>query len=129
MRSLEIFDIEKGDKFIIPTNYEIWEKDLNGTPVQYILVHCTNGSVKHLYPTVFRKHKTIYNEDGTSTGVRVWTSGSAAELFRKYRFIRQGLDALKGKTLIVSDIKYVRTLRYGTTSLMNAQLPTIDIVE
>lgn len=43
--------------------------------------------------------------------------------------MRQGLEALKGKTLVVSDIKYVRTLRYGTTTLMNAQIPTMDIVE
>lgn len=132
VRSLENFDLEIGDMFFIPYNYEIWEKDLNGTPVQYIRVHIVNSPhdiVKHLYPSVFVKHKTVYNEDGTSTGVRVGTAGSAAELFRQQKSIKQGIDALKGKKLVVSDIQYVRTLRYGTTSLMNAQIPTIDIVD
>lgn len=132
VRSIENFGLEKGDRFIIPINYEIWEKDLNGTTVQYIEVPILNaipdGIVKHLYPSVFRKRRTIYNEDGTSSGIRVWTDGSDAELFRQFRFMREGINALRGKTLIVSDIKYIRTLRYGTTSLMNAQIPTIDIV-
>jgi len=133
IRTLENFDLEKGERFIIPINYKIWEKDLNGNAVQYIEVHIVNaiqeGVVKHLYPSVFRKCRTLFNEDGTSLGTRVWTDGSAAEMFRKFKYMRQGIDALKGKTLVVSDIKYIRTLRYGTTSLMFAQIPTIDIVE
>lgn len=59
VRSIENFGLEKGDRFIIPINYEIWEKDLNGTTVQYIEVPILNaipdGIVKHLYPSVFRK--------------------------------------------------------------------------
>lgn len=129
IRSLENFGLEKGDKFIIPMDYEIWEKDLNGTPIQYIEVFLTNGGVKHLYPSVFVKNRTVYNEDGTSTGKRVATDGSAAKLFQSCKTTRDGINALRGKTLAVTDIKFVRTLRYGTTSLMNAQIPTIDIVE
>ena len=128
-RNLEFFGLEKGDQFAIPQDYEIWEETLNGTPLQYINVTLTSGLVKHLYPAVFRKVRTVYNEDGTSTGKRVFSDGSACALFQSFNTIQEGMDALRGKTLRVTEMRTVRTLRYGTTSLMNAQLPTIDIVE
>lgn len=128
MRSIENFGLEKGDQFIIPYNYEIREEDLNGNSTYFIKVSLLNGTVKHFYPAILRKCKLVFNEDGTSTGKRVATDGTAAELFQKYRTMRQGLDALRGKVLQITDIKFVRTIRYGTTSLMLTQIPTIDIV-
>lgn len=129
MRSLTFDGLEKGDLFTIPYNYEIWEEELNGTTLQYIKITLISGVEKHLYPTVFRKSRIIYNEDGTSTGKRVFTTGTAAKLFQSCKNIQEGMIALRGKTLKVTDVKIVRTLRYGTTSLMDAQIPTIDIVE
>lgn len=128
-RTLTFYGLEKGDQFTIPTDYEIWEEELNGTTLQYINITLTSGVTKHLYPAVFRKMRTVYNEDGTSTGKRVFTDGTAAKLFQSFDTIQEGMNALRGKTLKVTDVKTVRTLRYGTTSLMNAQIPTIDIVE
>lgn len=126
---LDFFGLEKGDQFTIPQDFEIWEEELNGTPLQYINVTLTSGLVKLLYPTVFRKVRTIYNEDGTSTGKRVYSNGTASMLFQSFNTIQDGMEALRGKTLKVTEMRTVRTLRYGTTSLMNAQIPTIDIVE
>lgn len=128
-RTLTFYGLEKGDQFTIPTDYEIWEEVLNGTTLQYINITLTSGVEKHLYPAVFCKTRTIYNEDGTSTGKRVFTTGSAATLFQSCKNVQEGMDALRGKTLRVTDMITVRTLRYGTTSLMDAQIPTIDIVE
>ena len=54
---------------------------------------------------------------------------SIAELFQKAGSVSDGMAALAGKTVVVSDVVEVRTLRYGTTSLMNAQIPTIDLVD
>ncbi len=128
-RTLTFYGLEKGDQFTIPTDYEIWEEVLNGTTLQYINITLTSGVEKHLYPAVFCKTRIIYNEDGTSTGKRVFTTGTAAKLFQSCKNFQEGMNALRGKTLRVTDMKTVRTLRYGTTSLMDAQIPTIDIVE
>lgn len=55
-----------------------------------------SGLVKHLYPAVFRKVRIIYNEDGTSTGKRVFSDGSACALFQRFNTIQEGMAALKG---------------------------------
>lgn len=128
VRSLENLGLEKGDKFKIPETFDVYEQKIGDNAVQYIMVELTNGNAKPFYPSTFTKSRTVYNADGTSTGNRVFTKGSAADTFRKYGSVQEGMDALKGKTLEVTDIESVDTLRYGTTSLMKAQIPTIEIV-
>ena len=129
VRSLENLNLEVGDKFTMPENYEVYEQKLGDSKAQYIFVDLGNDSVKKFYPSTFTKSRTVYNEDGTSTGERIHTMGTAAELFRTAGSVADGMNLLKGKTLKVTDIKVVRTMRYGTTSLMNAQIPTIDLVD
>ncbi len=126
---IEFFGLEKGDQFTVPQEFEIWEEVLNGTRLQYIEITLTTGVVKHLYPNVFIKCRTVYAEDGTTTGERASSNGTAVNLFRSCKTVQEGMDALRGKTLKVTDMRIVRTLRFGTTSLMDARLPTIDIVE
>lgn len=129
IRSLENLGLEVGDKFTMPNEYEVFEQKLGENSIQYIMVELTNGNAKPFYPSTFVKSRMVYNEDGTSTGVRKHTMGSAAELFRTFGSVKEGMDALKGKTLEVTNVESVRTLRYGTESLMNAQIPTIDLVD
>lgn len=129
IRSLDNLGLEKDDQFTIPESFEVYEQKIGDNKVEYIMVELTNGNAKPFYPSTFVKSRTVYNEDGTSTGTRVHTKGSAAELFRSKGSVQEGMNALKGKTLKVSDVEIVRTLRYGTTSLMNAQIPTIELVE
>lgn len=129
IRSLDNLGLEKGDKFTVPETFDVYEQKIGDQAVQYIMVELANGNAKPLYPSTFVKQRTIYNEDGTSTGERVFTKGSAAETFRASGSVAEGMNALRGKTLEVTDMEMVRTLRFGTTSLMNAQIPTIDIVD
>ena len=84
-------------------------------------------TVKPFYPSTMTKTRAIYNEDGTPTGTRMSTKGTAAEEFRNHGGVQEAMEALAGKTLVVSNIETVRTLRFGTTSLMDAQIPTIDL--
>lgn len=128
VRSLENLGLEKGDKFTIPESFDVYEQKIGENSVQYIMVELTNGNAKPFYPSTFTKTRTVYNQDGTSTGVRVSTKGSAAVEFRNHGSVQEGMNALKGKTLEVTDIELVDTLRYGTTSLMKAQIPTIELV-
>ena len=129
VRSLENLNLEKGDKFKFPDKYEVYERKFGDNTAQFIFVEVGDGNVKTFYPSTFTKSRTIYNEDGTSTGKRVHTTGTAAELFQKAGSVSDGMAALAGKTVVVSDVVEVRTLRYGTTSVMNAQIPTIDLVD
>lgn len=129
IRSLENLNLEVGDTFTMPETFEVYEQKIGDNKAQYIFVDLGNDNVKKFYPSTFTKSRTIYQENGESTGERIHTTGTAADLFRTAGTIADGMNLLKGKKLKVSDIKIVRTLRYGTTSLMNAQIPVIDLVD
>lgn len=130
VRSLENIGLEKGDVLTIPDRFDVFEQKIGDGVAQYIL--CKIGdteNVKPFYPSTFTKQRTVYNEDGTTTNTRVHTTGSAADLFRSFGEVQKGMEALRGKKIMVTDVQNVRTLRYETTSLMNAQIPVIDLVE
>lgn len=129
VRSLENIALESGDTFTIPTQFDVFEQKIGDNKAQYIWVTLENGNAKRFYPSTFTKSRTVYNEDGTSTGERKFTLGTAAEEFRKHGTIEEAMQALAGKKVKVTKLETIRTLRFGTTSLMNTQIPTIDIVE
>lgn len=128
VRSLENLNLEVNDEWTFPTSYDVYDQKIGDNHAQYIFIE-VNGNAKKFYPSTFTKSRTIYNEDGTSTEQRVHTEGTAAELFRSAGSVNEAMKLLAGKKVKVTDMKTVRTLRYGTTSLMNATIPTIDLVE
>lgn len=131
VRSLEDVSFRKGDEFTFPTSFEIYERKFGNNKAQFIFV-TVNGddnNIKAFYPSTFTKSRAVYNEDKTLTGKRAHTMGTAAEEFRKYGTVTAAMDAMKGKKVKVTDEVTVRTLRYGTTELMDAQILTIDFVE
>ena len=135
VRSMDNLALEKGDKFTFPMEYEVYEQKFGTGTAQFIFVEIEDkkgkktDTVKQFFPSTFTKRRTVYNEDGTSTGKRVATKGTASELFRSVVDVSEGMDLLKGKTVIVSDIIIVKTLRYGTDQVVEAQIPVIDLVE
>lgn len=129
VRSLENLGLEAGDTFTIPNEFAVYEQKIGDNKVQYIMVELENGNAKPFYPSTFTKSRTVFNEDGTSTGIRKYTLGTAADEFRKHGEVNVAMNALKGKKLKVTKIEPVRTLRYGTDTLMTAQIPTIDFVQ
>lgn len=128
VRSLENLNLEVNDEWTFPTSYDVYDQKIGDNHAQYIFIE-VNGNAKKFYPSTFTKSRTIYNEDGTSTEQRVHTEGTAAELFRSAGSVNEAMKLLAGKKVKVTDVKTVRTLRYGTTSLMNTTIPTIDLVE
>ena len=129
IRSLENLGLEVGDEFTFPETYEVYEQKIGDNKAQYIMVVLKNGNAKPFYPSTFTKSRTVYNEDKTSTGVRKHTMGTAAELFRSFADVQKGMDALKGKTVKVTNIEQIDTLRFDRDTLMKAQIPTIDLVQ
>lgn len=128
VRSLENLNLEVEDEWTFPTSYDVYDQKIGDNHVQYIFIEI-NGNAKKFYPSTFTKSRTIYNEDGSSTNQRVHTEGTAAELFRSAGSVDEAMKLLAGKKVKVTDVKTVRTLRYGTTSLMNTTIPTIDLAE
>ena len=128
VRSLENLNLEVGDEWTFPTSYDVYDQKIGDNHAQYIFIE-VNGNAKKFYPSTFTKSRTIYNEDGTSTEQRVHTEGTAAELFRSAGSVNEAMKLLAGKKVKVTNVRNVRTLRYGTTSLMNATIPTIDLAE
>ena len=129
VRSLENVALELNDTFTFPTTFDVYEQKIGDNTAQYIWVILEDGNAKRFYPSTFTKSRTIYNEDGTSTGERKFTLGTAAEECRKHGTVEEGMQALAGKKVKVTKLEIVRTLRFGTTSLMNTQIPTIDFAE
>lgn len=129
VRSLENVALELNDTFTFPTTFDVYEQKIGDNTAQYIWVILEDGNAKRFYPSTFTKSRTIYNEDGSSTGERKFTLGTAAEEFRKHGTVEEGMQALAGKKVKVTKLEIVRTLRFGTTSLMNTQIPTIDFDE
>ena len=127
VRSLENLNLEVGDEWTFPQNFSVYEQKIGDNVAQYIFIEVKDNA-KKFYPSTFTKSRTIYNEDGSKTGQRVHTEGTAAELFRSAGSVDEAMKLLAGKKVKVTDVKTVRTLRYGTTSLMNATIPTIDLV-
>lgn len=128
VRSLENLNLEVGDEWVFPEKFDVYEQKIGDNVAQYIFIEI-NGNAKKFYPSTFTKSRTIYNEDGSSTGERVHTEGTAAELFRSAGSVNEAMKLMAGKKVKVTDMKTIRTLRFGTTSLMNTTIPTIDVVE
>ena len=133
IRSLENTGLEKGDVLQIPEKIEVFRKYFGKDKENHAdYIFCTiNGTenVKPFYPSTFVKRRQVYDEDGTPTGEFKYTKGKAADLYRTFAKVEDGMNALRGKKLVVTDIEPVRTLRFGTNTMMTSQIPVIDFVE
>lgn len=134
VRSLENPGLELNDEWTFPTTYQVRSQKIGDNSVEYIFITLANGNVKKFYPSTFTKSRAVYNEavNGgvpTSTGQRVFTKGSAAELFRSKGSVDEAMRVLAGKKVKVTAIDTVRTLRYNTTQLQNTLIPTIELVD
>ena len=131
VRSLENVAFEVNEEFTFPTTFDVYEQYFGDTgKAQYIWVQIKGTeNVKRFYPSTFSKIRTVYNEDGTSTGKRKYTQGTAAEFYRKFATVEEAMRALAGKTVKITKLDPVRTLRYGSTTVITTQIPTIDFVD
>lgn len=129
VRSLENLGLEVGDEWTFPTKYKVYKQKIGEkNSAEYIFIDI-NGNAKKFYPSTFTKSRTVYNEDKTTTGNRVHTLGTAADLFRSAGSVDEAMKLLAGKKVKVTDVVTVRTLRFDRTDLMNTTIPTIDLVD
>lgn len=128
VRSLENPGLEAGDKFTFPDEYKVFKTTIGENEAEYIFVD-VNGNTKKFFPSTFTKSRSVVDEDGTLTGERAHTEGTAAELYRSAGTVKEGMDLLKGKTVEVTDLAAVRVLRFGTEQVTTTYIPTIDLVD
>ena len=130
MRDVDLVTLEKGMKFKYTGNEDVYEQDFNGNKAQFVFlpVNGDENNVMAFYPSVFWKSRAVCKEDGTLTGVREKTTGTAADAFRACGTVAEGMNAIKNREFVIADMKTVKCLRYGSTQVVNAQIPVIDFV-
>lgn len=100
---------EVDDIFTIPTQFQVFESEIGGVKNQFIFVTNQYGEVKRFYPSQLSRRVRAYNYDGTLDQL-VIADGSASRLYKTYRTVQDGMEALKGKTIRVSAVTKVFTL-------------------
>lgn len=131
LRSMDSSALAVGDEFQIPNDFtgRIFQAPFGANGADYLLIESKAGKAIQLFPSVFTKSRTLYNNDMTPTKTRVATKGTAVEYVRQnFTDINAAMDALKGKTLKVTAIQPCKTLAFNRPTLVEAQLPVIDFV-
>ncbi len=129
VRNLETI-LAQGDEFTMPTDYsgQVYEQTIGNGKAQYIFVETTNGEVRKLYPSVFTKRRQVVDENDVVTSTFKSTTGSAADAFKAEGSVEKAMDALKGKTLVVTAVETIRTPAFGRPGeVVNTNIYTIDI--
>ena len=95
---------ELGDTFTIPTQFQVYEEKIGECPNQFIFVETVNGNIKKFYPSQLSRRVSAYDVDGTPTGYIVHADGTASQLYEQFGTVADGMNALKGKTIRVTNI-------------------------
>lgn len=119
----------KGDEFTIPENFEVKAKTIRGQEAQFCDVQMKDGGYRELYPGMFTRSVMELNGNNQETGNWVRATGTAVDEFFKHGSIQEGMKALAGKKLKITDQKQVRCWNFDRTRTRNQSVFTIDIVE
>ena len=132
-RDVDLNSFEKGDEFVMPTEYKVYNQKIGTNIAQFILVDVSNETTgvkncaKRFYPSIMWKSRAVYNDDKTPTGNRVHTTGSCAEKFREFGTIDEAVKDLAGKKIKFSDMITIKTLNFDGDTVVNTNIPTIDV--
>ena len=133
VRSTDIITVNVGDVFTIPEKYEAYETRFVGNDGKervspYIWVTLENGEPRKLFPSSLTRTRSVFNEDGTATGQRVTTEGTAVDEFKKHPTLDAAVDAIKGKKIKYTDKITVRTRAFGSGLVVDDFVPVFDFV-
>lgn len=121
------FGFEEGDVFTVPTEYQVYSQVLpHGFSNEYIFVTTQNGDVRKLYPTQFTRR--VRKHDGYNWQGFVYAKGTACDLYRQFTYVGEAMDALRGKTIRVSNVEYAQTLDPHTGNTHYRPVYTFDLV-
>lgn len=140
-RTGELDTIAKGDRFIIPENFEVFEVT-NMAGAQYVLAYLVDDKGEQLkdaegkplgrmfFPSTLGKSRAIVNADGTFTGKRAACTGSAVDKYKTYPQTQDFIEwvAKEKKTFVVTDAWLAKTLRFNTTAVTDTTFYNVDLV-
>lgn len=129
VRNLDTILVQ-GDEFKMPEDYtdKVYEQKLAGGTAQYIFVETTKGEVRKLYPSVFTKRRVVVDDNDVVTSEYISTNGTATDIFKGEGSIEKAMNALAGRTLIVSKVTPFRTTAFGRPGeVVNTSVYTIDV--
>lgn len=125
---IDLNTLGKGDEFVLPNTYEVYEQSFgSGNTTQFILVD-VNGEGKRFYPSTLWKRRMVVKDDGTPTGQWEHASGTMVDEFQKYGSVNDAMNALKGRRVRITDMKQVKTLNFTGTRVSTANIPVVDLV-
>lgn len=110
-----------GDMFTIPNEFSVLTMTIGDNNIEYmpIRVKDSNGNERYanLFPSMLWKFAFEVDENGNRMNTSpVVTSGSVYNIIKNYPTLNSRLEQLKGYTIKVTNVKDVRTLRFGTTN-------------
>lgn len=148
IRAVEFNGFAEGDQFVIPTEFKVFKQtfgqgdDAPYAEYIYVDVYAKGKTVgkdqpvtKQFFPSSFAKSVQPYNKTAPGKPLeeapvdRVIAGGKAAEAFREFVDVQEGMEAVAGKPLVVSKIHAVLTKRYNREELYNAQILDIDFAQ
>lgn len=97
------------DTFTIPIQFQVYEERVGECTNQFIFVETVNGSIKKLYPSQLSRIVSVYNSNGLPTGHKIYADGTASQLYRQFGTVADGMNALIGKTIRVTEINKVQS--------------------
>jgi hypothetical protein len=112
--------LRKGDIFTIPTKEKMKENTFmqiwQGREVYGIFVTKKDGSLIKLFFNTLTRSVTPCNEDCSDipNAKEVFSSGTIVEIYLKFKDAEESLNAIAGKTCIVSGVQPVRCRRIRT---------------
>lgn len=100
---------EVGDVFTVPTEFTVLEEMICEVRNQFIFVETQNGEVRRFYPSQLSRRVRAYDKEGNPSNL-VIADGTASQLYKMHGSVREGMEALKGKTIRVSKVTKVFTV-------------------
>lgn len=109
-----------GDTFTIPNEFMVYTMQIGDNEVEYMPIEVRNSKgnkrFMNLFPSVLWKYAFEVDKDGNRRGMRpIVTEGSVYDAIKSFPTVDSRMDALRGSTIKVTNVKDVRTLRFGTT--------------
>lgn len=115
--------LEKGDEFIIPADYKVFELPIANTKNtwQFTRVSVTNNgvtSMKNIGASVFNRRIRITTEEGDPTSDFLEASGTVHDEFIKHGKINDAFKAIANQPMVVTDVttNYTRSFTPGEAS-------------
>lgn len=109
-----------GDTFTIPNEFSVYTMQIGDNEVEYIPIEVrdSKGSKRftNLFPSILWRCAFEVDEKGSRVSTRpIVTGGGVYDAIRNFPTVDSRMDVLRGSTIKVTEVKDVRTLRFGTT--------------